>query len=41
MQILFGSTEKITEAHAQQWLTEFSPWRALVAAHLWKMPTAS
>jgi DNA-3-methyladenine glycosylase II len=35
LQALLGSTDKITEQHAQQWLEQFSPWRALVAAHLW------
>lgn len=28
---------KVSEAQAQQWLAEFSPWRALVAAHLWAL----
>jgi len=27
--------ESVSPAQAQQWLDEFSPWRALVAAHLW------
>lgn len=35
LQLLLESDEKITEAEAQTWLVEFSPWRALVAAHLW------
>jgi DNA-3-methyladenine glycosylase II len=35
LQALLGSTDKITEQQAQQWLSQFSPWRALVAAHLW------
>ncbi len=30
---------KISEREAQQWLASFSPWRALVAAHLWAMDT--
>jgi DNA-3-methyladenine glycosylase II len=37
MQTLLGNAEKITEQQAQQWLVEFSPWRALVAAHLWAL----
>jgi DNA-3-methyladenine glycosylase II len=37
LQRLLGSTEKITEIQAKQWLAGFSPWRALVAAHLWAM----
>lgn len=35
LQSLLGSTEKITEEQAKRWLTGFSPWRALIAAHLW------
>lgn len=35
MQILLNSPDKISEATAQRWLADFSPWRALLAAHLW------
>jgi DNA-3-methyladenine glycosylase II len=35
IQTLLGTTEKISADEAQVWLQEFSPWRALVAAHLW------
>ncbi|MGE5470599.1 MAG: DNA-3-methyladenine glycosylase family protein [Bacteroidota bacterium] len=35
LQLLHGTPEKIGEAAARQWLESFSPWRALVAAHLW------
>jgi len=35
LQALLGSVDKITEQQAQRWLAQFSPWRALVAAHLW------
>ncbi len=35
LQLLLDRKEKIAEAEAQTWLAEFSPWRALVAAHLW------
>ncbi len=38
LQLLLGSTEKISEAFTRDWLVGFSPWRALVAAHLWAMP---
>lgn len=27
--------EKISQEETQKWLAPFSPWRALVAAHLW------
>lgn len=32
-----ANDEKITETFTEDWLTGFSPWRALVAAHLWAM----
>jgi len=35
LQILLGQAEKISEETAKNWLSEFSPWRAMVAAHLW------
>jgi len=38
LQILLGSAEPINEKAAQRWLDAFSPWRALVGAHLWAMP---
>ncbi len=37
LQALLNSTEKLTPARAQDWLAAFSPWRALVAAHLWSL----
>lgn len=40
MQALFGSDEKIGEERAKSWLAEFSPWRALLAAHLWRLLAA-
>jgi len=40
LKILLGSEKPISESSAQQWLTAFSPWRALVAAHLWAMPAS-
>lgn len=33
----YPSEEKISEIQTQEWLAGFSPWRALVAAHLWAM----
>ena len=35
-----SNEEKISEATTKEWLAEFSPWRALVAAHLWAMQKA-
>lgn len=37
--LLLGSAEKPSEPFVQRWLAAFSPWRALVAAHLWAMPS--
>jgi DNA-3-methyladenine glycosylase II len=37
LQVLLGRAEKLTEAEAEAWLLPFSPWRAMVAAHLWMM----
>lgn len=41
MQSLLGGAEKITEEQAKRWLAEFSPWRALIAAHLWALQSAT
>ncbi len=35
LQMVLGREEKIGEEEAKGWLAQFSPWRALVAAHLW------
>ncbi|UCV06568.1 DNA-3-methyladenine glycosylase family protein [Dechloromonas denitrificans] len=35
LQRLLAAPEKIGEAAARDWLEPFSPWRALVGAHLW------
>lgn len=35
LQILLGAPSSISEKDAQRWLSQFSPWRALVGAHLW------
>lgn len=35
LQKLINAPDKITAQQTQQWLAPFSPWRALVAAHLW------
>nr|WP_281415727.1 AlkA N-terminal domain-containing protein [Pelotalea chapellei] len=37
LQTLLDHPEKISEKYARDWLEEFSPWRALIAAHLWAM----
>ncbi len=35
LQLLLGGKEKISAAETERWLAQFTPWRALVAAHLW------
>ncbi len=35
LQLLLGREEKISAAETGRWLAQFTPWRALVAAHLW------
>lgn len=40
LQSLLACPEKVTAEHAKRWLAEFSPWRALLAAHLWALQSA-
>jgi DNA-3-methyladenine glycosylase II len=35
LQSLLDGSAQVTEEYAKRWLAEFSPWRALIAAHLW------
>jgi len=35
LQRLLGREDRISAGEAARWLAEFTPWRALVAAHLW------
>lgn len=37
LQALLKREDRIGEAETEAWLAPFSPWRALVAAHLWAM----
>ncbi len=37
MQMQPGLPAEVSEFYAKEWLAQFSPWRALVAAHLWAM----
>ncbi len=37
IQILTQRQDRVSEQEAEAWLAPFSPWRALVAAHLWTM----
>jgi DNA-3-methyladenine glycosylase II len=40
LQTLLNYSEKVSEDYAKHWLAEFSPWRALVAAHLWALQSS-
>lgn len=40
LRVLLGREDKVGEAEARAWLEPFSPWRALVAAHLWAYKAA-
>jgi DNA-3-methyladenine glycosylase II len=41
LQALLKTEDKLSEAETQRWLEAFSPWRALVAAHLWSWHAAT
>lgn len=41
LQILLGTPDKVDEKTAAAWLAPFSPWRALIGAHLWAMQSSS
>ncbi len=41
LQTLLGREDKPTQQETRDWLADFSPWRALVAAHLWAMQSAA
>ncbi|WP_423226979.1 DNA-3-methyladenine glycosylase family protein [Marinobacter halodurans] len=41
LQALLETPEKPTEAETRAWLEPFSPWRALVAAHLWGLQSTA
>src|SRR5690606_10073352 len=40
LQRLLRREDKLTANETEAWLAPFSPWRALVAAHLWAMKAA-
>ena len=40
LQALLGAPDKISEENTKAWLAQFSPWRALVGAHLWSAQAA-
>lgn len=35
LQTLLNSPDKISEEYTRTWLEQFSPWRALIVAHIW------
>lgn len=40
LQALLGRADSMGETETREWLLQFSPWRALVAAHLWARQSA-
>ena len=40
LQALLGAPDRLGERDARSWLAGFSPWRALIAAHLWAADSA-
>ena len=41
LQLVLGAGTVVSERSARDWLAEFAPWRALVAAHLWTHESAA
>ena len=41
LQTLLNHTEQPSTKETQHWLVQFAPWRALVAAHLWRYQSAA
>ncbi|MBN8443265.1 MAG: DNA-3-methyladenine glycosylase 2 [Thauera sp.] len=37
VQIMLDQPDKVGSAQAEEWLSQFTPWRALVGAHLWAL----
>ncbi|BET97424.1 DNA-3-methyladenine glycosylase family protein [Xenorhabdus taiwanensis] len=41
LQYLLGQENKVSAGQAEKWLADFSPWKALVGAHLWQQQSSS
>ncbi|MCW7546770.1 3-methyladenine DNA glycosylase 2 [Photorhabdus sp. APURE] len=41
IQKLFNQNEKVSAEQAEKWLADFSPWKALLAAHLWRQESSA
>ncbi|WP_244149837.1 DNA-3-methyladenine glycosylase family protein [Xenorhabdus thuongxuanensis] len=41
LQYLLNQKEKVSAEQAEKWLADFSPWKALVGAHLWQQQSSS
>ncbi|WP_341865758.1 DNA-3-methyladenine glycosylase 2 family protein [Xenorhabdus ishibashii] len=41
LQYLLSQKEKVSAEQAEKWLAGFSPWKALVGAHLWQQQSSS
>ncbi|MDX7989120.1 DNA-3-methyladenine glycosylase 2 [Xenorhabdus sp. 12] len=41
LQYLLRQEEKVSAEQAEEWLADFTPWKALVGAHLWRQQSSS
>ncbi|MDC9589726.1 3-methyladenine DNA glycosylase 2 [Xenorhabdus sp. XENO-10] len=41
LQYLLRQEDKVSAEQAEKWLADFSPWKALVGAHLWRQQSSS
>ncbi|MEQ1967988.1 hypothetical protein ABLA30_13355 [Xenorhabdus nematophila] len=41
LQYLLRQEDKVSAELAEKWLVNFSPWKALVGAHLWRQQSSS
>ncbi|WP_018606674.1 DNA-3-methyladenine glycosylase family protein [Uliginosibacterium gangwonense] len=41
LQTLLGTPNKVGEKETEAWLAQFSPWRALIGAHIWAMQAST
>ncbi|WP_225815493.1 DNA glycosylase family protein [Photorhabdus antumapuensis] len=41
IQKLFNQNEKVSAEQAEKWWADFSPWKALLAAHLWRQESSA
>ncbi|ERT13859.1 hypothetical protein [Photorhabdus temperata] len=41
IQRLINQNEKVSAEQAEKWLANFAPWKALLAAHLWRQESSA